>query len=94
MQETLRHSHLPDLNRLSLLAAAILIAYALARMVNLPERTFSIQLPGIFLAPHVDAGSLVSLLVAGLTIFAGLALVIHAERAQRVDVPVAPGVGE
>jgi drug/metabolite transporter (DMT)-like permease len=31
---------------------------------------------------------------AGLTIFTGLALVIRAERAQRVEVPVAPAVGE
>jgi drug/metabolite transporter (DMT)-like permease len=33
-------------------------------------------------------------LVAGAAIFAGLGLVIRAERAQRVEVPVGPGVGE
>jgi drug/metabolite transporter (DMT)-like permease len=33
-------------------------------------------------------------LLAGAAIFAGLGLVILAERAQRVEVPVGPGVGE
>jgi drug/metabolite transporter (DMT)-like permease len=33
-------------------------------------------------------------LVAGAAIFAGLALVIQAERSQEMEVPVAPGVGE
>ena len=68
MHEPARPSQFPDLNRLSFLGAVILLAYALARNVDLPERVFNLQLPGIFLAPRVNTGTLVSLLVAALTI--------------------------
>jgi Protein of unknown function (DUF5656) len=68
MQVQVRHNQLPDLDRLSFLAAVIMLAYALARLVDLPERVFNLQLPGIFLAPRINTTTLVSLLVAALTI--------------------------
>lgn len=59
--------NLPDANRLSMLAATILLAYALARFVDLPARDLAIQLPGIYLAIQVNVRTAVALLVAGLT---------------------------
>lgn len=58
---------LPDANRMSVLAAVILLAYALARFVNLPTRDFSLQLPGLYLEIEVGIQATVSLLVAALT---------------------------
>lgn len=62
-----RPRFLPDINRLSVLVATILMAYALAHFVNLPVRDFSLQLPGFFLSFQFNLQMLVSLIVAGLT---------------------------
>jgi hypothetical protein len=59
--------NLPDLNRLSLVAAAILLAYPLARLIRLPARELSVQLPGFYLNFSLDAHLLTALIVAGLT---------------------------
>lgn len=59
--------NLPDSNRLSVLAASILLAYALARFIDLPISEFSAQLPGIYLAFEINVRSIVTLLVAALT---------------------------
>jgi hypothetical protein len=61
------HRHLPEANRLSVLAAIILLSYALARFIDLPERDLSIQLPGVFLPLKLDILTAAALLVAGLT---------------------------
>lgn len=58
--------HLPDLNRLSVLAAMILLAYSLARYVDIPERILSLPLPGIFLVLRLNFHTVVAVLVAGL----------------------------
>jgi hypothetical protein len=58
---------LPNINHISILAASILIAYTLAGFIALPTRTFSIQLPGLFLEFEINAKTIVSLLVAGMT---------------------------
>ncbi len=50
-----------------MLAAVILLAYALARFVELPSREVGVQLPGFYLAFEVNAQTFVTLLVAGLT---------------------------
>lgn len=63
----LKPRNLPDADRLSMLAATILLAYALARFVDLPAREMAIQLPGIYLAIQVNVPTAVTLLVAGLT---------------------------
>lgn len=63
----LKSRHLPNADRLSTIAAAILLAYALARMVSLPAREFSVQLPGLFLSFQVNIRTFVALIVAGLT---------------------------
>jgi len=61
------HRHLPDLNRLSVLTAVILLAYALTRLIALPPFSIQTNLLGIEMAFQVNSGALVSFLVAGLT---------------------------
>lgn len=59
--------HLPNINRISVLAAAILLAYTLAGFINLPSRDFGLQLPGLFLGFQLNAQVVIALLVSGLT---------------------------
>lgn len=61
------HRHLPETDRLSILAATILLVYALSRFVQLPEREVALQLPGVYLSVRLGAGTVIALLVAGLT---------------------------
>ena len=63
----LKTRNLPDAERLSVLAATILLAYALARFVNLPGYELAIQLPGVYLSVEINVRTFVTLLVAGLT---------------------------
>ncbi len=60
------HRHFPDVSRLSVLAAMILLAYALTRFVDIPERLLALRLPGIYLEYQLNFQTLVSALVAGL----------------------------
>ena len=62
-----RTQRLPDADRLSVLAATILLAYLSTRFVNLPPHELSLQLPGLYFAMDVNIRTIVSLLVAGLT---------------------------
>lgn len=59
--------NLPDADRLSVLAATILLSYALARFINLPPRDLALQLPGVYLTVQVNVRTIVAFLVAGLT---------------------------
>jgi hypothetical protein len=57
---------LPDFNHLSVIAATLLLAYALARFISLPVSDLAIQLPGIFLAFQINLRTLIAILVASL----------------------------
>lgn len=57
----------PDPNRLSIISASILLAYALTRYVNLPISEISVQFPGIYLETEINVRTIVTLLVAALT---------------------------
>lgn len=46
--------------------ATILLAYALARFVVIPEQTISLQIPGVFLVFRINFQTIVSVLVAAL----------------------------
>ena len=59
--------YLPNPDRLSILSAAILLAYAASRFVDIPSREFGMQLPGFYLALEVNIHTVVTLLVAGMT---------------------------
>lgn len=61
-----RTSYLPSTDRLSILSAAILLAYAASRFVDLPPSEFGLQLPGFYLAIEINIHTVVTLLVAGL----------------------------
>src|SRR5512139_578993 len=61
------HSHLPSADRLSLVAAMILLAYALGRSIQLPGLDLATQLPGFYLAVQVNVQTVVALIVAGMT---------------------------
>ncbi len=59
--------YLPDSNRVGVLAAAVLLTYALARLVNAPGFTVSIQLPGFYFSYPFTLGTAMTLMAAGLT---------------------------
>lgn len=58
------HQHLPDANRLSMVAAAILLAYALTPFVTLPDRLVSLQLPGFLFEMRLNFTTVVAVLVS------------------------------
>jgi hypothetical protein len=68
--------HLPDMNHLSVLAATILLAYSLARFVDIPEQVLSLPLPGIFLVLRLNFQTVVSILVAALAA-SGMEWLLH-----------------
>lgn len=67
MSEPAESRHLPDPDRLSILAATILLAYALASFIDMPGRELSLQLPGVYLEVQFNTRTFVAVLVAGLT---------------------------
>ncbi len=58
--------YLPDANRLSVLTAAVLLAYGLAHLVGAPGFTLSIQLPGFYFAFPLNLGTAMILMATGL----------------------------
>jgi hypothetical protein len=58
------HQHLPDINRLSILVAVVLLAYALMPFVNVPERGVFFQLPGVFIVIRLTFPALISVVAA------------------------------
>jgi len=66
MRASLPSHDLPDANRLSVLAATILLAYALTRVVSIPPREFTTGFLGILLHFEVNFKTVVSILVAAL----------------------------
>ena len=63
----LKSRYLPNPDRLSVLAATILLAYALTNFINLPEKAFTLHLPGMILVYTFNSRTLVVLIAAGLT---------------------------
>lgn len=62
-----RTRNLPDADRLSVLAAVILLAYALARFVDLPSREVELQVGQFYLALTLNVRTAAALLVAAMT---------------------------
>lgn len=67
MQSAYRERYLPNFERLSTVAATMLLAYALARIIQVPVQDLSLQLPGLLLTFELNLRTVVTLLVAGLT---------------------------
>lgn len=59
--------YLPNPDRLSILAAIILLAYAFTRFVDLPLRQLTIELPGAFFTIEINIQTIMILIVSGLT---------------------------
>jgi len=59
--------NLPDINRMSVISATILLAYASSRFVTLPAYDLGLQLPGIYLSIELNVNTMISLLVSALT---------------------------
>jgi hypothetical protein len=63
------HQHLPDANRLSILTATILLAYALTPFIKFPETRFVLTLPGVVFPFNLTFSAVVAVLVALLAAF-------------------------
>ena len=59
--------YLPEANRVGVLTAAVLLTYALTRLVNVPGFTLTLQLPGFYFAYPFTLGTTMTLMAAGLT---------------------------
>ncbi len=58
------HQQLPNADRLSVFASTILLAYAVTPFTSLPERQFTLNLPGVVFPFRFNLTTLVSFLVA------------------------------
>jgi len=65
MQQEGRYS--PDQDRIGMLTAAVLLAYALAHLINTPGFTLTLQLPGFYFAYPLTLGSAMTVMATGLT---------------------------
>jgi len=59
--------YLPDTNRLGVLLASVLLAYALTRLLQTPEVTIELQLPGFFFSYPLTLNTLMVIMAAGLS---------------------------
>ena len=59
--------YLPDSNRVSVLTAAVLLAFALTHLIQTPEFTLELQLPGFYFAYPLSLSTLMVIMAAGLT---------------------------
>ncbi len=58
------HRHLPDADRLSIVTATILIAYAATPFVSIPSQAITLQLPGFFFELQLNFTTIISFMVA------------------------------
>jgi hypothetical protein len=59
--------YLPDSNRVGVLTAAVLLAFALTHLIQTPEFTLELQLPGFYFAYPLSLSTLMVIMAAGLT---------------------------
>lgn len=58
--------HLPDTERLSVLAAVIMLVYALNHFMGLPTRRIELQIPGLFVRFELTDSVITAMLAAGI----------------------------
>jgi hypothetical protein len=63
----IKMQNLPNPERLSIVMATILLAYALTKFVNVPSKVISINFIGIFIPITINFNSIVTVSVAGMT---------------------------
>ena len=61
------HRHMPDTNRLSVLTAAILLAYALAHLIETPHNALNFSVLGIVISIPLNLNMAATLIASGLT---------------------------
>jgi len=66
VNETTMRGNFPNTERLSVVAAVIMLAYALNRFVEIPAQVIELQIPGLYLEFEINDSILTALLVAGL----------------------------
>jgi hypothetical protein len=59
--------YLPDTNQVGVLTAAVLLAFALAHLIQTPEFTLELQLPGFYFSYPISLNTLMVVMAAGLT---------------------------
>lgn len=59
--------YLPDANRVGVLTAAVLLAYALSRLIQAPQFNVELQLPGFYFSYPVSLSTVMVFLASGLT---------------------------
>lgn len=64
MQE--EHQYLPNTDRLSVLTASILLAYALLAFISIPERNLALRLAGAVFTFRINFATLIAIISAGL----------------------------
>lgn len=62
-----KERYLPDSNKIGILTAAVLLAFALTRLIQTPQFDLQVQLPGFYLSLPVDLSTVMTLFTAGLT---------------------------
>ena len=82
------HHFFPQFNRLSVVAAMILLTYALLPFIQAPSRELSLNILGVQIAFRLDFTLVISLLAAGLSA-AGTDWLIH-DHPRLADKPVYP----
>jgi len=65
MQE--KRPYLPDIDRLGVLIASVLLAYALTRLIQSPRFTLTLTLPGFYFAFPLTLSTAMTFMAAGLT---------------------------
>src|SRR5512143_1186280 len=80
MQEMPRY--LPESDRLGVLAASVLLCYALTHLASGPGVTLAIQLPGFYFSYSLTMGTAMTLMAAGLTA-TGMTWLLHGHPAIR-----------
>lgn len=63
----MKSRHIPDFNRISVLTATILLAYIVARFVDLPEQYLDWQIPGLYISFNFNINTVIAVILAGLT---------------------------
>ncbi len=56
-------TNLPDLNHLSQVTATLMLAYLIGRFVNLPIKSFDLQIVGVYLSLEINLRSIMAILV-------------------------------
>ncbi|MEN8173483.1 MAG: hypothetical protein ABFS03_11475 [Chloroflexota bacterium] len=67
MSNVFESHHFPKLDRISLLAATILLTYYLTGFIDLPTFELKIPVPGVYLAIPIDITSLIAIFIMGIT---------------------------